>query len=85
MEIVVMRIEASLILIGCLALPAASIVAQTRNVDLTVADGAVLKASYHRPASQDQAFRCSTSVVSTQAGACGTVLPQIWSPRDSMS
>jgi hypothetical protein len=45
MEIVVMRIEASLILIGCLALPAASIVAQTRNVDLTVADGAVLKAS----------------------------------------
>ena len=44
-----MRFEASLILISCLALPAAPVVAQTRNVDLNAADGVVLKASYSSP------------------------------------
>jgi dienelactone hydrolase len=49
MEDVVMRIHSSLILIGCLAFPAAPVAAQTRNVDLTAADGVVLKASYSSP------------------------------------
>jgi dienelactone hydrolase len=49
MEVFVMRIEASVILIGCLALSAAPVVAHTRNVDLTAADGVVLKASYSSP------------------------------------
>jgi dienelactone hydrolase len=44
-----MRIGASLVLITCLALPAAPVVAQTRNVDLEAADGVVLKASYSSP------------------------------------
>jgi dienelactone hydrolase len=44
-----MRIEASLVLISCLALPATPVAAQTRNVDLTAADGVVLKASYSSP------------------------------------
>jgi dienelactone hydrolase len=44
-----MRISASVLLISCVALPAASVVAQTRNVDLTAADGVVLKASYASP------------------------------------
>jgi uncharacterized protein len=44
-----MRIRTSLALIGCLALPAAPVAAQTRNVDLKAADGTVLKASYSAP------------------------------------
>ena len=44
-----MRIHTSLTLIGCLALPAAPVAAQTRNVDLKAADGVVLKASYSSP------------------------------------
>ena len=50
-----MRIDASVILISCLALPATPVAAQTpgaaqtRNVDLTAADGVVLKASYSSP------------------------------------
>jgi len=44
-----MRIRTSLILISCLALSAVPVAAQTRNVDLTAADGAVLKASYSSP------------------------------------
>ena len=44
-----MRIAASLILVSSLTLPAAPVVAQTRNVDLKAADGIVLKASYASP------------------------------------
>jgi dienelactone hydrolase len=44
-----MRIGISLVLISGLALPAAPLVAQTRNVDLKAADGVVLKASYSSP------------------------------------
>jgi dienelactone hydrolase len=44
-----MRIRTSLTLISCLALPAAPVAAQTRNVDLKAADGVVLKASYSSP------------------------------------
>ena len=44
-----MRIRTSLALISCLALPAAPVAAQTRNLDLKAADGAVLKASYSSP------------------------------------
>jgi dienelactone hydrolase len=44
-----MRIWASLVFISCLALPAAPVVAQTRDVDLKAADGVVLKASYSSP------------------------------------
>jgi len=44
-----MRIRTSLILISCLALAAVPVAAQTRNVDLKAADGAVLKASYSSP------------------------------------
>ena len=44
-----MRISTSLALISCLALPAAPVAAQTRNVDLKAADGVVLKASYSSP------------------------------------
>jgi dienelactone hydrolase len=49
MEVCIMRIETSLILISCLVLPALPVVAQTHNVDLTAADGVVLKASYSSP------------------------------------
>src|SRR5262245_61626825 len=49
MEVVVMRIGASLILVSCLALSGGSVMAQTRNIELTAADGAVLKASYSSP------------------------------------
>ena len=49
MEVVVMRIDASVILISCLALPAAPVAAQTRTVDLIATDGVVLKASYSSP------------------------------------
>ena len=44
-----MRIRTSLTLISCLALSAAPVAAQTRNVDLKAADGVVLKASYSSP------------------------------------
>jgi dienelactone hydrolase len=44
-----MRIGTSLALISCLALPAAPVAAQTRDVDLKAADGVVLKASYSSP------------------------------------
>jgi dienelactone hydrolase len=44
-----MRIRTSLALISCLALPAAPVTAQMRNVDLIAADGVVLKASYSSP------------------------------------
>jgi dienelactone hydrolase len=49
MEVVVMRIDASVIFISCLALPAAPVAAQTRTVDLIAADGVMLKASYSSP------------------------------------
>jgi dienelactone hydrolase len=44
-----MRLGTSLVLISCLALSAAPVAAQTRNVDLKAADGIVLKASYSSP------------------------------------
>jgi dienelactone hydrolase len=44
-----MRIGVSLVLVSCLALPAAPVVAQTRNIDLKATDGVVLKASYSSP------------------------------------
>src|SRR4030095_14918323 len=44
-----MRLGTSLVLISCLALSAAPVAAQTRNVDLKAADGVVLKASYSSP------------------------------------
>jgi dienelactone hydrolase len=44
-----MRIGAFLFVLSCVALPAAPLAAQTRNVDLTAADGVVLKASYSSP------------------------------------
>jgi hypothetical protein len=40
MDVFGMRFQVSLILFGCLALPAAPVDAQTRNVDFTAADGA---------------------------------------------
>jgi dienelactone hydrolase len=44
-----MRIEASVILVSCVAVTAAPVGAQTRSVDLTAADGVVLKATYSSP------------------------------------